>query len=150
MRFLPKCAFLAGLGAMAAAPVSASSAEASNLRYENQGEYMASFEVRWNRDGQKCSARSFDDKGEIPMGSQVKIDLTQKLDLLDGERSVCLTGGKIPEGTEVWGLVEIAVGPSRSCRKDKKVIYQPSGGMMKYYSKGYWQNNNRCRVEDWP
>lgn len=54
----------------------------------------------------------------------------------------------IPVGAEVWLVVDIDSGETKSCRKDTKKFYKGNGQVLRYKIGGTTFNNNRCRFTD--
>lgn len=135
-----------------AEPTFAAEVDATAMKYSNDGAYTAQFYVRYNLDdGTKCRVRpkGFSPSNVYSAGS-VTYQLTDTMQIFDGDTSCLTSSGYIPDGIQVWGRVEISNGTTESCKKDKKVIYQVSGGTVKYKTKGTTLNNNRCRISSWP
>ena len=135
-----------------APPSFAAEVSAHAMKYTNDGAYTAQFYVRYNlEDGTKCRVRP---KGFSPANvynsGSVTYQLTDTMLIFDGNDSCLTSSGGIPQGVQVWGRVEISHGTKESCKKDKKVIFKTSGGVVKYKTKGTTLNNNRCQVSSWP
>ena len=134
-----------------AQPALANKVAAHTMKYTNDGAYTAHFYIRYNLDnGTNCKVRPKAlNSANIYNGGSVTYAMTDTMQIFDGNDS-CLVNGDIPEGLEVWGRVEISHGSNEGCRKDKKVIYKVSGGIVKYKTKGTTLDDNRCRVSSWP
>lgn len=152
LRAVIKALIFAGPVLGLVAPSFAAEVEATAMKYTNDGAYTAQFYIRYNLDdGTKCRVRpkGFSPSNVYTEGS-VTYQLTDTMQIFDGDTSCLTSSGGIPEGEQVWGRVEISHGSNESCKKDKKVIYKVSGGTIKYKTKGTTLNNNRCRVSSWP
>ncbi|MEM9842692.1 MAG: hypothetical protein AAF767_08580 [Pseudomonadota bacterium] len=142
----------AALLASLALPAFAGEVLASDLRYKNNGAYTAQFYIRYNLDdGTKCKVKPKGDVASVVApASWVQYDLHDAMTVKAGGSRCLSQQSEIPYGSEVWGFVDISEGEGKSCRKDKKVFFNSSGGTVKYMSKGTTLNNNRCRVTNWP
>lgn len=133
-------------------PSFAAEVNAQAMKYSNDGAYTAQFYIRYNlQNGTKCRVRpkGFGPANVYNSGS-VTYQLTDSMLIFDGDDSCLTSSGEIPRGVQVWGRVEISHGTKESCKKDKKVIFKSSGGVVKYKTKGTTLNNNRCQVTSWP
>lgn len=55
------------------------------------------------------------------------------------------TENPIPEGAEVWLVVDIDAGETKSCRKDTKKFYKANNQHLHYKIGGTTFDSNRCR-----
>ncbi|MEM9840999.1 MAG: hypothetical protein AAF767_00055 [Pseudomonadota bacterium] len=129
----------------------ASEVTASTMKYSNDGAYVARFYIQYKLDdGKACWVKPKSMSAYVGPGGWIKYGLDDEMQVFLGPGRCVDAGRGIPNGIEVWGRVQIDSGSSESCRKDKRVIYQSSGGLMSYKTKGTSFNKNRCRVTHWP
>jgi len=152
------------LGIGFAVPAYASAASANTISYKNNGTYAAEFYIEYNHqyDGKsvRCRLKERNDQALL-LGEGQVYNLRKELwQVVKGSTKTCLievydAAAKaktfdIPVGVEVWGVVRIQAGQTKSCRKDKRIIYQKNGGTVRYRTGGTTFNNNRCKVSSWP
>lgn len=124
---------------------------ANALKYSNDGAYAARFYIQYKlEDGKACWVKPKSMTAYVGPDSWIQYGLDDNMQIFLGPKRCLDASGGIPNGIEVWGRVQIDLGSAQSCRKDKRVIYQSSGGLMSYKTKGTTFNNNRCRVSSWP
>mgnify|MGYP001804345237 CR=1 FL=1 len=138
-------------GAIVPGLANASEVTANTMKYSNDGAYVARFYIQYKLDdGKACWVKPKSMSAYVGPGSWIKYGLDDNMQVFLGPDRCLDTGGGIPNGIEVWGRVQIDSGSSDNCRKDKRVIYQSSGGLISYKTKGTTFNKNRCRVSSWP
>ncbi|MCB1814098.1 MAG: hypothetical protein KDK04_20615 [Candidatus Competibacteraceae bacterium] len=162
---------LAALFAMGSTGISLAQAkDVSKMTYKNNGVYNAFFNVRYNlQDGKNCTvylpneaftgtgltAKWVKDAyalGNLDISSRkndkVSVDLTSNNFKIYKGPDNCLSSGGIPDGTRVWGKIDIDAGDEVSCKKSIALIKQSSGGTtVDYRSSGTTLNNNRCKQD---
>lgn len=161
---------LAALFAMGSTGISlAQTKDVSKMTYKNNGVYNAFFNVRYNlQDGKNCTvylpdeaftgtgltAKWAKDAYGLPgldIGSRkngkVSVDLTSNNFKIYKGPDNCLNSGMIPDGTRVWGKIDIDAGDEVSCKKSIELIKQSSGATADYRSSGTTLNNNRCKQD---
>ena len=123
------------------------------LKYRNEGAYVARFYVRWTTpDGVTCGGYQDYSFYTSSTTKTVTVDLGYDINMLNRfsdinkckARSDGFGNLKIPEGSRVWGVVEIESGDRVSCKGTKRTIYKNNGGELKYKTQGTTKNNNRC------
>lgn len=107
------------------------------LHLQNQGDYTISdIELKWVTPEGKSKSNTF------------TADLTKS-------RGFCLDlkkFGDVPDGSEVWLKVYIALGDHESCRKDNPRIYDSTLGSGLFDATQYYKiggttlNNNLCKL----
>ena len=147
-RFTFLIAFLSAI----AAPAYAGEVEASVMRYDNAGAYTAQFFIKYKLDdGTTCKVKPDSNVSKVVKpGGWAKYDLSDKMTVKDGGRACLDNEFNIPLERQVWGFVDISEGEGKSCKKDKRVMYRTTGGLIKYKTKGTTLNNNHCQVTSWP
>ena len=129
----------------------ASEVTANTMKYRNDGAYVSRFYIQYKLDdGKACWVKPKSMSAYVGPDGWIQYGLDDKMQVFYGPSSCVDIGGGIPNGVEVWGRVQIESGSSENCRKSKRVIYQSSGGLISYKTKGTTFKNNRCRVTSWP
>ena len=139
------------IGAMSLGLANASEVTASTMKYSNDAPYAARFYISYKLDdGEACWVKPKSMSAYAGPGAWVKYSLDDDMQVFLGPDECLAVGDQIPNGMEVWGKIQIDFGDTESCRKNKRVIYKSSGGLISYKTKGTTLNNNRCRVTSWP
>nr|WP_070961401.1 hypothetical protein [Hyphomonas sp. Mor2] len=130
----------------------------SQLTFENQGDYEASFYFRYEFDGGRSGTCKLSEThgGEIQPGASVSI----RLDNSEGSIASCdVVFNDDLIGVEVYGIIIIddvakardapAILWKKSCRKfGTRFHWHPDGGNAIVKSGGTAQRNNRCKLVD--
>jgi hypothetical protein len=113
---------------------------ADTVSYHNKGAYKACFTVHWT----DVNGRNYDGKGK-------KCAQTTSRQRWDLGKVVDTNGRSIKDFSEVWIIISIVGGDTKTCRKDnKKIFYSTVGGTVKYKSSGTTLNDNRCKIDSLP
>jgi hypothetical protein len=124
----------------------------SHLRYNNDGGYVTRVRMKWvDGDGKvKETGFSYNDCRRIP--SNYKRSEQNLVEL--GESTICAVDfegdGGPDTGEEVWLMLHIRGGETKSCRLDQyklKVAHQVVNRTAKFSSRGTTTLGNRCRFE---
>jgi hypothetical protein len=119
------------------------------LSYKNDGVYASRATVRGQRNGANCEAD--------PWGNKPIFNGQTRTANLDNSKSwKRVQGGTtcnlpILEGEDIWLRVEIDTGDTKVCdKKDRRMVYDSSGGTVEYETGGTTTVNNQCRIEKLP
>lgn len=129
------------------------------FRYTNRGAYVGRFHVVYIPTDYAFHCRLYakDTKFEVTSGdartfklsdkNQWHVDKTVTDELEHWQEQIC--SRTIPEGSEVWGYIEIIAGEAKNCRSSNNhFFYHPDGGRVRYLTKGTTFNNNRCKLKN--
>ena len=151
MRSLYRWMVASIIGATSLGLANASEVTASTMKYSNDGAYAARFYVQYRLDdGEACWVKPKHMSAYVEPGGWIKYGLDDGMRVFLGPNRCLDSGSNIPANIEVWGKVKMDWGEGESCRKNKRVIYKSSGGLVSYKTKGTTHNGNRCRVIRWP
>ncbi len=115
------------------------------IKFTNRGNYVAQIGVRWvGRSGAHCEI----ELGELGNKDTKNIDLwSDKFKWIqDSDKEKC----SLSQGKEVWGMLRIYFGDTKSCQKTAKFRTHRKGGTLHYRSDGTAWQNNRCRIRSKP
>ena len=138
-RYLLSSVLFAVSNCLIAAPVWAEKSP-TNVQYialENGPGYIITNVILKWKDGSKVRQKTFVDN-IIP----------KKAFCVDLSKVNSGSYNAIPEGAEVWIVVDIDSGETKSCRKDTKKFYKANGQVLRFKIGGTTFNNNRCRFTD--